>query len=139
MFLVINLLQSTEAKVSTFKWWISKSCTSKRQTSKIKSWAILKTSYSQMSNITINGILEKVSLLICFFIEYMERLNCYGVSSCMHSYSFGNYFLIIFFSIIGYKQIGSRLKSNFFSEGNLLADDKVYLVYFMIPPFEVAN
>ena len=79
MFFVINLLQSTEGKASSFKWLISKGCTSKGKLLKSKPEAILKTSYSQMSNITINGILEKVFLLICLFIEYMERLTCCGV------------------------------------------------------------
>ena len=74
MFFVINLLQSTEGKASSFKWFINKGCTSKGKLLKSKPEAILKTSYSQMLNITINGI-----ILICFFIEYMERLTCCGV------------------------------------------------------------
>ena len=79
MFFVINLLQSIEGKASNFKWLISKGCKSKGKLLKSKPEAILKKSCSQMLNITINGILEKVFLLICFFIEYMERLTCYGV------------------------------------------------------------
>ena len=135
MLFVINLLQSTKGKSSSFKWLISKGCTSKGKLLKSKPEAILKTPYSQMSNFTINGILEKVFVLICFFIEYMERLTCYGVPTytCVQNPDcFGNYFLIICFSVIGYRKIGFRLKSNFY-EGNLLADGNVDSVYFMMP------
>ena len=98
MFFVINLLHSTKGKASSFKWLISKGCTSKGKLLKSKHEAILKTSYSQMLNTTINGILEKVFILIYFFIEYMERLTCYGVPTytCVQNPNcFGNYFLII--------------------------------------------
>ena len=46
MLFVINLLQSTKGKSSSFKWLISKDCTTKGKLLKSKPEAILKTSYS---------------------------------------------------------------------------------------------